>query len=52
MQFERQIKNYIFFPKKKKRYVCLPYLKFSDLLPETDLFFHLALFEIPSTQLS
>ena len=29
-------KNYIFFQKKK--YVCLSYLKFSDLLPETYLF--------------
>ena len=30
----------IFFQKKKiirKKYVCLPYLKFSDLLPETHL---------------
>ena len=31
----------IFFQKKKlnKKYVCLPYLKFSDLLPETHLYF-------------
>ena len=31
----------IFFQKKKiiKKYVCLPYLKFSDPLPETHLFF-------------
>ena len=30
----------LFFPEKKiKKYVCLPYLKFSDLLPETHLFF-------------
>ena len=30
-----------FFPEKKsnKKYVCLPNLKFSDLLPETHLFF-------------
>ena len=36
----------IFFPKKnifKKKYVCLTYLKFSDMLPKTHLFFHLAL---------
>ena len=33
----------IFFSKKK--YVCLPYLKFSDLLPETHLLFYLALAE-------
>ena len=26
-----------------KNYVCLPYLKFSDLLPEAHLFFYLAL---------
>ena len=24
---------------KKKKYVCLPYLKFSDLLPEMHLYF-------------
>ena len=30
-----------FFPEKK--YVCLPYLKFSDPLPETYLFFYFAL---------
>ena len=29
----------IFFKKKIKKYVCLLYLKFSDLLPETHLFF-------------
>ena len=30
----------IIFPEKiKKKYVCLPYLKFSDLLPETHLYF-------------
>ena len=31
----------ILFPDKKiiKKYVCLPYLKFSDLLPEMHLFF-------------
>ena len=34
-------KNIIFFSEKK--YVCIPYLKFSDLLPETPLFFYLAL---------
>ena len=27
--------------KVKKKYVCLPYLKFSDPLPETHLFFYL-----------
>ena len=32
----------IFFPEKKK-YVCLPCLKFSDPLPETPLNFYLAL---------
>ena len=32
----------IFFPEKVKS-VCIPYLKFSDPLPETRLFFHLAL---------
>ena len=34
----------ILFPEKKckKKIVCLPYLKFSDLLPETHLFFYLA----------
>ena len=33
------------FPEKKitKKYVCLPYLQFSDQLPETRLFFYLAL---------
>ena len=32
--------NYIFPEKKlKKKYVRLPYLKFSDPLPETHLFF-------------
>ena len=34
-----------FFPEKtilKKDYVFLPYLKFSDMLPETHLFFYLA----------
>ena len=35
----------IFFPEKnnEKRYVCLPYLKFSDPLPETHLFFSVGL---------
>ena len=35
---------YFFHKKKiiKKIYVCLPYLKFSDSLPETNYFFHLA----------
>ena len=39
-----------FFQKKiiKTKYVCLPYLKFSDLLPETHLFFYLALLRYPS----
>ena len=35
----------IFFSRKnknKKIYVCLPYLKFSDPLPEKQLFFYLA----------
>ena len=38
-------KSILFYNKKKNRqkYVCLPYLKFSDLLPETHLFFYLAL---------
>ena len=31
----------LFFPEKKN--VCLPYLKFSDPLPETHLFFYLGL---------
>ena len=31
------------FPKKKKKYVCLPYLNFLKPLPETHLFFYLAL---------
>ena len=44
MHFERQmpLKMHIFFfPEKKikKKYVCLPYLKCSGLLPETHLFF-------------
>ena len=35
----------IFFSreKKQKKNVCLPYLKFSDPLPETHLFFYLAI---------
>ena len=42
MHFERQnafqnSKNYFYFSEKK--YVCLPYLKISDLLPETHIFF-------------
>ena len=28
----------IFFPEKTQKHVCLPYLKFSDPLPETHLF--------------
>ena len=36
--FTKCIKLYL-FPEKKKKYVCLPYLKFSDQLPETHLFF-------------
>ena len=28
----------IFFFPEKKKYVCLPYLKFSDSLPETHIF--------------
>ena len=51
MHFERRnafqnALNYIFYQEKiiiKKNYVCLPYLKLSDLLPETYLFFYLAL---------
>ena len=45
MHFERRISEYIklcFFPGKKKvikKIVCLPYLKISDPLPETHLFF-------------
>ena len=35
----------IFFPEKN---VCLPYLKFSDLLIETHLYFYLALSYTPS----
>ena len=33
----------VFFPKNNntKNYVCLPYLKFSDPLPEKHLFFYL-----------
>ena len=47
MHFERQnaFQNaYYCFSEKKlvKKYKCLPYLKFSDLLPETHLFFYLA----------
>ena len=30
----------------ERRYVCLPYLKFSDLLPETHLMFYLALMKV------
>ena len=46
MHFERQMPfkmhKVIFIPEKQtiKKYVCLPYLKFSDLLPETHLFFY------------
>ena len=31
----------LFFPEKKniKKHVCLPYLEFSDMLPETHFFF-------------
>ena len=32
--------------KKIKRYVCRPYLKFSDPLPETHLYFHLVYLEL------
>ena len=32
----------IFSRKKWKKYVCLPFLKISDPLPETHLFFYLA----------
>ena len=35
--------NYIFSRKKNLKNVCIPYLKFSDLLPKTHLFFYLAL---------
>ena len=40
----------IFFLENKndlKKYVCLPYLKFSDPLPETHFFFYLAFGLIP-----
>ena len=38
----------IFFSRKKneKKYVCLPYLKFSDPLPKTYLFFLFGLMQI------
>ena len=42
IKFLQKAWNNTFFPEKKN--VCLPYtyLKFSDLLPETYLFFYLA----------
>ena len=43
---EKMHKIIIFFQKKKIiriKYVCLPYLKFSDTLPETHLFFYFGL---------
>ena len=48
MHFERQdafqnVWKYIFFPEKK---VCLPYIKFSDWLSETHLFFLFGLMDI------
>ena len=48
MHFERRnafenATNYIFFQKKN---MCLPYLKFSDPLPETHLFLYLALYAL------
>ena len=51
MHFERQISKCIklyFFPEKKviKKNVCLPYLKMSDPLPETRIFFLFGLIEI------
>ena len=51
LPFKMHIKLYFFFQKKiiKKKYVCLPYLKFSDSLPETHIFlFGLNLSEEPS----
>ena len=50
MHFERRnaLKLYFILQNKKylKKNVCLPYLKCSDLLPETHLFFYLALPEL------
>ena len=49
MHFERQNAFQNAFKKiffRGKKYVCLPYLKFSDLLPETHLFFKLPNCEI------
>ena len=34
-----KIHKIIFFPEIKKKYVCLPYLKFSDPLPKTHINF-------------
>ena len=49
MHFERRnaFQNVLKKKKKKKielkKYVCLPYLKFLDPLPETQIYFYLAL---------
>ena len=48
MQFERKMpfklhKIIYFFPEKKIKYVYLPYLIFSELLPKAHLLFYLAL---------
>ena len=45
MPFKMHIIFIYSFKKKKtitKKYVCLPYLIFLDLLPETHIFFYLA----------
>ena len=44
MPFKMHKIIYFFLEKKinKKKHVCLPYLKFSDMLPETHSFFYLA----------
>ena len=39
MPFKMHKINFFFQKKLSKKYVCLPYLKFSDPLPETFLFF-------------
>ena len=56
MHFERHFAfqnalNYIFSGKKKwlKKNVCLPYLKFSDLLPETHMLFLFGLIQFQFT---
>ena len=42
MPFKMHIFFYLFQKKKIKKSMCLPYLKYSDPLPETQLFFYLA----------